>query len=92
MPSTSDPRSLATRLASLLALCVAAATVQAQPSPPAAVEEPVDHGAVAGVGVVGQHDIRERCVHGVVVPISERPQDRLTRTAVRGGREERQHG
>lgn len=36
MPSTSDPRLLATRLASLLALCVAAATVQAQPSPPAA--------------------------------------------------------
>ena len=35
MPSTPDPLSLARRLASLLALCVAAATVQAQPSPPA---------------------------------------------------------
>jgi hypothetical protein len=40
MPSTRDPLSLTRRLASLLALCVAAATVQAQPSPPAAVPVP----------------------------------------------------
>lgn len=36
MPSSHDPLSLAFRLAGLLALCVAAATVQAQPAPPPA--------------------------------------------------------